>query len=69
MQFKETGIADKCVKYISGLVGLGAKQIHTLADFLMSYFRHNQSLKKLVQAQAHAEGCTLQIQWLRQLKL
>ena len=32
-RFKETGIADKCVKYISGLVGLGAEWVHTLADF------------------------------------
>jgi hypothetical protein len=48
VQFKETGIADKYVKYIIRLVDLGAKQIHTLADFLMSHFRHNQSLKKLI---------------------
>ena len=48
MQFQETGIADKYLKYIVRLVGLGAKQIHTLAYFLMSYFRHNQSLKKLI---------------------
>jgi len=44
----DTGVADKYVKYIIRLVDLGAKQIHTLADFLMSHFRHNQSLKKLI---------------------
>ena len=48
VRFRETGIADKCVKYIGGLVRLGAEWIHTLADFLMSHFRHNQSLKKLI---------------------
>ena len=27
VRFRETGIADKCRKYISGLVGLGAEWI------------------------------------------
>ena len=31
--FRETEIADKCRKYISGLVGLGAEWVHTLTDF------------------------------------
>lgn len=33
MGFRETEIADKFRKYISGLVGLGAEWIHTLTDF------------------------------------
>ena len=32
-RFKETGIVDNQRKYISGLVGLGAEWVHTLADF------------------------------------
>ena len=33
VRFRETGIVDNQRKYISGLVGLGAEWVHTLADF------------------------------------